>query len=69
MTGREHQNTVHETEKALYGLMQASLLLYKKLRRELEDYGFVVNPYNPCVAMQWMDVSMHPYFIEAMNVS
>ena len=27
-------------QKALYGLMQASLLFYRKLRRELEDYGF-----------------------------
>ena len=37
-------------QKALYGLMRASLLFYRKLRKELEDYGFVVNPYNPCVA-------------------
>ncbi len=37
-------------QKALYGLMRASLLFYRKLRKELEDYGFKVNPYNPCVA-------------------
>jgi hypothetical protein len=37
-------------KKALYGLMGASLLFYRKLRRELEDYGFTVNPYNQCVA-------------------
>ncbi len=37
-------------KKALYGLMRASLLFYRKLRRELEDYGFTVNPYDPCVA-------------------
>ncbi len=37
-------------QKALYGLMQASLLFYRKLRKELEAYGFVVNPYDPCVA-------------------
>ena len=37
-------------QKALYGLMQASLLFYRKLRKELEDFGFMVNPYNPCVA-------------------
>ncbi len=34
----------------LYGLMRVSLLFYRKLRKELEDYGFIVNPYNPCVA-------------------
>ena len=37
-------------QKALYGLMQASLLFYRKLRKELEDFGFTVNPYDPCVA-------------------
>jgi hypothetical protein len=30
--------------------MRVSLLSYKKLRKELEDYGFKVNPYNPCMA-------------------
>jgi hypothetical protein len=37
-------------QKVLYGLMRASLMFYRKLRKELEEYGFVVNPYNPCVA-------------------
>ena len=36
--------------KALYGLLKSALLFYKKLRGELEDMGFEVNPYNPCVA-------------------
>ena len=31
-------------QKALYGLMRASLLFYQKLQKELEAYGFVVNP-------------------------
>jgi hypothetical protein len=30
--------------------MQASLLFYRKLRKELEDFGFTVNPYDPCIA-------------------
>ena len=33
-----------QLQKALYGLMQASLLFYRKLRKELEDFGFTVNP-------------------------
>ncbi len=37
-------------QKALYGLMRASLLFYRKLQKELEQYGFEVNPYDPCVA-------------------
>jgi hypothetical protein len=30
--------------------MRASLLFYRKLRLELEGYGFEVNPSDPCVA-------------------
>jgi hypothetical protein len=37
-------------QTALYGLMRASLLFYRKLRKELKDFGFVVNPYDPCAA-------------------
>ena len=36
--------------KALYGMLRAALLFYKKLRGDLEDMGFKVNPYDPCVA-------------------
>ena len=36
--------------KALYGLLKSALLWYKKLRSELEEMGFVVNEYDPCVA-------------------
>jgi hypothetical protein len=42
-------------QKALYGLMWASLLFYRKLRKELEVYGFEINPYNPCVANKMTD--------------
>ena len=35
--------------KALYGLLESALLFYKKLRGELEEYAFKVNPYDPCV--------------------
>ncbi len=37
-------------QKALYWLMRASLLFYRKLRKEFEQYGLVINPYDPCVA-------------------
>jgi len=37
-------------QKALYGLMRASLLFYRKLRKEFEPWGFTINPYDPCVA-------------------
>jgi hypothetical protein len=37
-------------QKLLYGSMRVSLLFYRKLQKELKAYGFIVNPYNPCVA-------------------
>ena len=30
--------------------MRASLLFYRMLRKEFEQYGLVINPYDPCVA-------------------
>ena len=36
--------------KALYGVLRAALLFYKRLRSDLENMGFEVNPYNPRVA-------------------
>ena len=36
--------------KVLYVILKRSLLLYKKLRGELESSGFEINSYDPCVA-------------------
>ena len=36
--------------KALYGMLKLSLWFYKKLKVDLEVYGFVICPYDPCVA-------------------
>jgi hypothetical protein len=36
--------------KALYGTLRASLLFWRKLTKELESLGFVINPYDCCVA-------------------
>jgi hypothetical protein len=39
-----------EVLKAIYGMLEAALLWYETFRKDLEDNGFVFNPYNPCVA-------------------
>ena len=39
-----------EVLKAIYGMLIASLLWYRKFRTELESIGFVFNKYDPCVA-------------------
>ena len=35
--------------RAIYGMLEAALLWYKKFRLELEQEGFKFNPYDPCV--------------------
>ena len=35
--------------KAIYGTLEAALLFYKKLQKDIEEDGYRVNPYNPCV--------------------
>ena len=36
--------------KAIYGMLQSSLLWYQKFRKDLEEIGFIFNNYDPCVA-------------------
>ena len=36
--------------KALYVMLKAALLFYKRLIFDLEEMGFVINPHDPCVA-------------------
>jgi hypothetical protein len=37
-------------QKALCGCLHSALLFYLKLLKDLEDNGFELNPYDPCVA-------------------
>ena len=36
--------------RALYGMLVAALLWYKKFKSDLEEEGFIFNPYDACVA-------------------
>lgn len=54
MEGGQKVVYVHVT-KAIYGLLVSSMLFYKKLIQDLMRYGFVVNPYDPCVANKMVD--------------
>ena len=36
--------------KALYRMLRVALVFYRRLKSNLEDMGFEVNPYDPCVA-------------------
>jgi hypothetical protein len=48
-----------EVLKALYGMLESSLLFYKKLKNDLESIGFIVNPYDPCVANRMVNGKQH----------
>ena len=39
-----------ELRKALYGTLKAALLFWKKLTATLKSWGFIINPYDWCVA-------------------
>ena len=43
--------------KALYGMIQSSILYYRKFRNDIEQIGFEVNPYDPCVANRTIEGS------------
>ena len=36
-------------------MLKAALLFYKRLRFDLEEMGFVINPYDLCVANMMMN--------------
>ena len=44
-----------ETNKDLYGLLQNALIFYRKLRKDLEAYVFVINTYYQCVSNTTVD--------------
>ena len=42
-------------QKALYGTLQAALLFWQNLSTQLKEWGFVINPYDFCVANKIID--------------
>ncbi|KAL7562441.1 hypothetical protein ACA910_020582 [Epithemia clementina (nom. ined.)] len=45
--------------KAIYGMLVSALLFYKKLKKDLEEIGFKVNPYDPCIANRMINGKQH----------
>jgi len=45
--------------KALYGMLVASLLYYKKFRKDIEGIGYEINPYDPCVGNKTVNGKQH----------
>ena len=45
--------------KAIYGMIEASLLWYHELSQKLKDIGFVFNPYDACVCNRIVNKKQH----------
>jgi hypothetical protein len=45
--------------KAIYGMLQSSLLYYKKFCKDIGSIGFEVNLYDPCVANHIVNGKQH----------
>ena len=48
-----------EILRAIYGMLEASILWYKKFRKDLELVGFKFNTYDACVANQKIKGNQH----------
>jgi hypothetical protein len=58
--GKGKQKVVYvQMLMALYGMMIASILYYKKFRKDIESIGFEVNPYDICVANRQVNGKQH----------
>ena len=44
---------------AIYGMLEASMLFYQKLKSDLEAIGFKFNPYEPCVCNRIKNGNQH----------
>ena len=56
--------------KALYGMLRAALLLYKRLRKDLENTGFKINPYDSYVTNMMVNGTQYImcWHIDELNV-
>jgi len=45
--------------KALYGMLVASILYYKKFQKDIERIGYEINPYDMCVANKTVNGKQH----------
>ena len=57
-----------EVLQALYGMLVAALLCYKKLKKDLEGIGFKFNPYDLCVCNRMIRNKQHTVHFHVNNL-
>ena len=45
--------------RAIYGMLMSGLLYYKKFKKAIEERGYVLNAYDPCVANKMINGKQH----------
>ena len=48
-----------EILRAIYGMLEAALLWYRKFHTDLESIGFCFHDYDPCIAMKMVGGFQH----------
>ena len=68
---RGHKILYVQVLKAIYGMLQSALLFYKKVKNDLVNSGFEINPYDPCVANKMVKGSQMTvvWHVDDMKVS
>jgi hypothetical protein len=64
---KEMKQLLVQFQNALYGTMVASLLYYRKFVTSLTDVGFIINPYDPCVANKIIEGKQMTIFFHVDN--
>jgi hypothetical protein len=59
---------VEVLKEAIYGMLKATLLWYKTFRKDLEDIGYIFNPYDPCVANKKVQGSQQTILLHVNNL-
>merc|ERR1711935_576412 len=54
--------------RAIYGMLVAGLLFYKKLKKDLEGINFKFNPYDPCVANREVNGKQHTIRFHVVDI-
>ena len=49
-------------------MLEAALLWYRKFKNDLEEYRFMFNPYDPCVANQVVDGKQQTIIFHVENI-
>ena len=48
-----------EVLRAIYGMLESALIWYRKFREDLEEIGFIFNPYDACIANRMINGKQH----------